>query len=330
MEKNKYITDEEWSAIARNLYEGEGTDRPPGRGLADDADGIEKTAAKIDLYFRLKEFDAGAAYKEMKCRETRMPVNAIAWTGNRFLKIAAVVVLVLLVASAGFYMGGSRAGAGRHAGVAVDRYGNSRINLPDGSVVTLNHDTKISYPDQFTGPTRDVQIEGEAYFEVAPDAGHPFLIRAGEAEIKVLGTTFSVNAYPASERVEVVVETGKVQIRKVEMNRTGINEVTLDPGDRGILSGAGGGLVKSRNDNPNFLSWKTREFVFDRVPLKEVMQQLNKVYQVTVKANEPAVENLLLTARFEGRSLDFILKVIEMTHDLRTEQKNDYYLITKK
>jgi ferric-dicitrate binding protein FerR (iron transport regulator) len=331
MEKNKHITDEEWGAIARDLYhEGDGTELPADWKQTTQGAEIAETAREIDLYFRLKKFDAESAFQNLK-RQTHLEhkKSFMLWQNWSFLKVAAVVTVALIIASAGFFMGTRQVKDDRHTGVVVDQYGNSRIQLSDGSVVTLNHDTKINYPDKFNDDVRKVQIEGEAFFEVQPDPERPFIIHAGKATIKVLGTSFNVNAYPENEEVEVVVKTGKVQVSTMENATTIASEVILDPGDRGILTGPDGELRKSRNDNPNFLSWKTRDFVFNKTSLKEVIQQLNKVYQVKVKAGDPHVEKLRLTARFEGRSLDFILKVISMTHDLKVVQTEENYILQR-
>lgn len=331
MEKNKHITDEEWNAIAKGLYLGEdGAELPSDWKKTREGIEIAETARKIDLYFNLKKFDAESAFHKVKhqirSRERKFFMHR---QNYPLLKVAAAVLVVLIVASAGFFAGSRHKADKQQAGVVVDQYGNSRIQLSDGSVVTLNHDTKVNYPDKFGDNTREVRIEGEAFFEVRPDPLRPFVIHAGKAAIKVLGTSFNVNAYPENENVEVVVETGKVQVTKIASAVSVADQLILDPGDRGVLAGTSGELKKSRNENPNFLSWKTRDFVFNKTSLKEVILQLNKVYQVKVKAEDPQIERLRLTARFEGRSLDFILKVISMTHGLKIIQTEEYYILQK-
>lgn len=331
MEKNKHIADEEWSAIAKELYcEKSGTELPADWKKTREGIEIRESARNIDLYFRLKKFDKESAFHNVKHRIHHPDKKSFLLAQNHWLlKIAVVITFALIVASVEFFAGSRQKADKQQANVILDQFGNSRVQLSDGSVVTLNHDTKVNYPDEFEGATREVQIEGEAFFEVRSDPARPFVIRAGKAIIKVLGTSFNVNAYPGNEDVEVVVETGKVQIIKITNPMPVADQLTLDPGDRGILTAVSGELKKSRNENPNFLSWKTREFVFNKTPLKEVIQQLNKVYQVRVKAENPQIERLRLTARFEGRSIDFILKVISMTHDLKVVQTEENYILQK-
>lgn len=328
MEKTKHMTEEEWIAIARDLYDkSDGTASLSGHPEGPAVE-IVKTAKEIDLYFRLKQFDTERAFQQLKQSGYQSPATRRGIGQTRpVLKVAAAVVLALLVASAAFFVGTGKQDATRQSGVTVDQYGHSKIQLADGTMVTLNHDSKMNYPGRFDRDVREVSIEGEAFFEVHPDASRPFVIHAGDATINVLGTSFNVNAYPGNDEVEVVVETGKVRISKTKASTAVVREMILDPGERGTVKTAGGEMQKSRNDNPNFLAWKTRRFVFTKTSLKEVMAQLNKVYRVQVKASDPQLEKLLLTAHFEDRSLDFILKVISLTHDLKVEAVDDAYVL---
>ena len=330
-EKNRHITDEEWMAIAGNLYDGEnnsGTDsRSPGGMETEKIMGI---AGKIDLYVKLKQFDSQNAFQKVK-RQIKKPQGKPFLFSRKwsFAKIAATVFFAVMLASAGFYAGSRHWVNEKPAGAVVDKNGISRIKLADGSVVTLNHDTEINYPEKFSSDVREVDIKGEAFFEVQPDPSRPFIIHAGDATIKVLGTSFNVNAYPDNEQVEVVVETGKVQVSKSKAVMKGQDKVILDPGDKGLFLNAGGKLLKSRNDNPNFLSWKTRNFIFNKVALNEVIRQLNHVYRVQIRTEDPELDHLLLTARFEDRSLDFILQVIALTHHLNIKKGDEYYVLQK-
>lgn len=87
-----------------------------------------------------------------------------------------------------------------------------RFTLPDGSVVWLNSETKLTYPNQFTGNRRFVSLEGEAYFEVAKDAKKPFVVQAGEIDVEVLGTCFDLDSYSSGEFVETALLNGSVKI----------------------------------------------------------------------------------------------------------------------
>jgi hypothetical protein len=113
--------------------------------------------------------------------------------------------------------------------------------LPDGTKVSLNRGSKISYPSTFEGQTREITLQGEAFFDVAHDAQHPFIIHAQGADIKVLGTSFNVNAY--SKQVKVWVKTGKVQVKK------SASVIQLLPGEQAEVQGDD--VVRSANVDAN-------------------------------------------------------------------------------
>ncbi|MGE4587911.1 MAG: FecR family protein, partial [Mangrovibacterium sp.] len=318
-------TDEQWVQKAKDLYDDGQKERGEDLSALPDADMAGMTG-KIDLYFRLRQFDAEKALERVKPQIRERRRLFLFRVDRNFLKVAAAVMLVLLVASAGFFAGSRIGDQTGNGGVTVDRYGNSRLRLSDGTVVTLNHDTRINYPDKFRNDIREVEIEGEAFFEVQPDPERPFVINAGQTTIRVLGTSFNVSAYPGTKDVEVVVESGKVRL-STRTDPSGANGLVLDPGERGIWTGGEGKLRKNRNGDPNFLAWKTRYFVFDGTPLSEVVEQLGRVYRVDIKAGNSQVGQLLLTARFEDRSLDFILKVIALTHELEIIRKDEHFVL---
>ena len=174
-----------------------------------------------------------------------------------------------------------------------------------------------------------LRLKEKPFFEVKPDPSRPFIIHAGGTTIRVLGTSFNVSAYPGREKVEVVVQTGKVQVTKTRAVMKGHDAVILDPGDKGVFINESQELMKSKNDNPNFLSWRTRDFTFNKTSLNDVIQQLNNVYRVQIRMENPETGNLFLTARFEDRSLDFILKVIALTHHLNVKKEDDCYILQK-
>jgi ferric-dicitrate binding protein FerR (iron transport regulator) len=246
------------------------------------------------------------------------------------MRFAAFIAVVLLVASGIIWFSqGDRLNVRENLAI-TDDYGRTKIELADGSVVTLNNGSHLNYPDQFKGNFREVELEGEAFFEVQPNPEKPFIIHAGRADIQVLGTSFNVNAFPESGEIAVVVQTGKVQVSANDKEPADA-AVVLVPGERGVLNDNAPGFTKALNTDPNFLAWKTHSFTFEKTSLEDVIQQLNKVYRVQIAAADPAMEKLLLTARFDDRPVRFILEIIAMTHNLDIEQIDDGgYLLTKK
>ncbi|SFE48586.1 FecR family protein [Sunxiuqinia elliptica] len=333
MGANKNIKQEEWELLANELFNKQaGTSEKPTNTdsvTSEEWEELQRLSKQIDLHYQLKQYSPTKAWSEVKnqIRSNNKLKRTIHL--RRVLQLAAAVVIALLIGSAAYYVGQSNLSNKHMAEVTVDDAGLSQIELSDGTLVTLNRDTKINYPDQFNGSSREVSIEGEAFFEVKPNPDKPFIIHAGDATIRVLGTSFTVNAYPGSNRVEVIVATGKVQFSKAKSS-SGINQVILDPGEKGTYEHTGQNLGKTLNTDPNFLAWKTRTLVFSETSLQEVIQHLNKVYRVQIKLADSNLSQLLLNAHFEREPLDFILEVISSTHGLTVQKQGEYYLLLKK
>jgi ferric-dicitrate binding protein FerR (iron transport regulator) len=292
-----------------------------------------KMLANIDAFYKAKSFDSDVAWNNLKAKINPAQMNVIQRKTigkeviTHFYKYAAIIVFAVLLGSAGYYFGFRNNTAEVYSEIISIQ--NQVINeyiLPDGSVVALNSNSKLVFPKKFNGDTREVTIEGEAFFDVKPNPEKPFIINAGNARIKVVGTSFNVSAYPDTETVEVVVQTGKVQVvSKNTETLTGVNEVYLIPGEKGTLFNKNSLLEKSQNSNPNFLSWKTRDFIFNDIPLNEVFTCLEKTYHVKIQVSNPELNDLKLSAQFDKKPIDFILNVVGLTFNLELSVEDEQY-----
>ena len=155
--------------------------------------------------------------------------------------------------------------------------GEYQISLSDGTRVWLNASSTIKYPEQFLGSIRKVELSGEAYFEVAKDEKHPFIVEVGKNEVRVSGTHFNVNHY--LDNLETVVTLAEGSVR---LNGT----IFLKPGEQGIIDQDGKILTKPA-DLESALAWKDGQFIFKMAPLSEVMNQVSHWYdaQIVYKDN---------------------------------------------
>jgi ferric-dicitrate binding protein FerR (iron transport regulator) len=271
------------------------------------------------LYHDLKQYPAEKAWNKVEIRLSTKKVNRRFISIQSFQRVAAVVFLAVLLTAAGIFYNRQQSPTMIEI-VASEEIMNNYI-LPDGSRVTLNTHSKLRFPEKFTGTNREVQIIGEAFFEVKPEPSHPFVITAQNAEIKVLGTSFNVIAYPGQELVEVVVESGTVQFSNSGDNKS---RIILEKGEKGSLN-TNSQLVEGKSNDLNYNSWKTHCLVFNASPLTEVISQLKKAYHVEIYLAEPTLVDLRLTAQFNQHSLDFILKVIESTFGIESKFENGHY-----
>lgn len=196
-----------------------------------------------------------------------------------------------------------------------------KLVLPDQSVVWLNAGSSIKYPTAFTGKTREVEMTGEAYFEVAKDAKKPFRVRVNnQLNVEVLGTHFNVNAYEDEEAIKTTLLEGLVKVSSKQSE-------LLKPGEQAELSRANSQLTTHNSPNVNqVVAWKNGIFNFDGLETKEVMRQLARWYDVQV-VYEPGVtshkfygeigRNLNLAQVLEGLKLSGVNCRIEEGKKLR-------------
>ena len=146
--------------------------------------------------------------------------------------------------------------------------------MSDGTVVNLNSESELKYPVLFTGDTRTVRVSGEAYFEVAEDAAHPFIVETAGVKIKVLGTGFNVMAYPGDAESAVTLVHGKVGIQ------TDRQQLVLQPDEQYVYQSETHRGTVRQVDATQYISWKEGILNFDKMPLDELARKLSRWYDV--------------------------------------------------
>jgi len=184
--------------------------------------------------------------------------------------------------------------------------------LPDGSVVTLNKHSSITYPKKFKEGTRAVTLKGEAFFNVTPNKKKPFQIQVNDVRIKVVGTSFNVRSENGS--TEVIVATGVVQVQR------GSKTVTLQPNEKTIVLPRDSILVKTTETTHLYNYYQSNEFVCDNTPLWKLVAVLNKAYNATIVIGREELRDLPLTTTFPNESLDQILQVISLTFNIKVQR----------
>ncbi len=233
---------------------------------------------------------------------------------NRFTRIAAVL-LIVAVSSFVLYRIINQPSAGTIASTDVIL----EQTLPDGTSVTLNTGSTLDY-EKFNKAERNVNLKGEAWFEVARNVEKPFIISAGDVRIKVLGTAFYVNAHDLSSRLEVILTRGRVAVYYKDKP----NEfVILEPGEKIEIEGEHATITKKRNEDPNFLAWKTHRLVMDDMALADAVSLINKVYHCNIVISNSMVANCRINATFDNQSLDAVLNVLEATLGIKFVQKGN-------
>lgn len=202
------------------------------------------------------------------------------------------------------------------------------VNLPDGSSVLLQKNSRISYPRQFDSLKRETYLSGEAFFEVQKIPEKPFFVYANEMVTKVLGTSFSIRAYKADKEVRIVVKSGKVSVfaqgspqeEQLAAGRS-LKGMVLVPNQQATLRRSDFEIVRTVVDRPALLSLsiENQNFNFKRTQVKEVFRVLEEAYGVDIIFDEEVVANCTITAALGDEPLfekmNMITAAMESTYE---------------
>lgn len=170
----------------------------------------------------------------------------------------------------------------------VPRGGEFKVQLEDGTEVWLNSDSRLYYPQQFSGSDRRVRVEGEAYFAVATDSLRPFYVSAGSQVIRVYGTSFNVRSYPEEGEVATTLESGSVSLSR---HGSPGSELYLTPGHQAIYTLSDSRVKVREVDTEVVTSWKNGRFVFENQTLLRIMQDLSRWYDFDYEFADAALEH---------------------------------------
>ncbi len=183
--------------------------------------------------------------------------------------------------------------------------------MPDGSQISLNKLSTLQYTNKFGTKDRLLSLSGEAYFSVKKNPQMPFIVDCGDLFVEVTGTSFSINNYPSSDEIKVFVSSGRVKV----YNDNSL--VKLNPGDMATYDKKGKTLIKSYvGIESNNISWMTQSLIFNDTPLQQVINDINKYYNVNIQLDVTDMSKCRLSAKFEKASLDSILEMICLSFGL--------------
>jgi transmembrane sensor len=324
------FTDGEWEEIASALSE-EKDGRPElmNRFMADDNYEVEKIWKGLRTMSDEKEINIDDAWNKVSSRidteaaaEVRKPARFLSMRST-FMRVAAAALILLGIGAATLYFV-STDSLSRKITVATGNSQFNHVSLPDGSSIFMNRNSELTYRSNFGKHSRNVALTGEAYFEIAANPSKPFIIDAGKASVKVVGTSFNVITNNTDSAVEVFVRTGKVMLS----DNAGTQSLLLEPGYVGIMDSK---LAEKRlNSNPNYLAWQTRSLVYNGETLEVVFRDLKRVYNMEIIADDPAILNETWTTPIDNKPQETIIRLICATFNLGYSKDGDIYHLVKK
>ncbi len=258
---------------------------------------------------------AGIAAIPQEVKVRARPARVIEWPfgirlAPRLAYAWAAVLLLCMVSIAYLLSKGMNTSPWSHGlkRIMVERGERTSLTLSDGTRIVLDAGSTLEYPRRFTGDEREVFLNGEGYFDVPPQMDRPFVIHANHATVRVLGTKFNVRAWQPDRRVTVAVAEGDVSLRPAQ--GTVRQEVVISKGQSSILEEYGQPSQPIPVDVEKHLAWMDNEVAFEDAPLREILYQLERWYDLRFVLDDPAIGDEHLTIHIQETSIDDILELI--------------------
>ena len=200
--------------------------------------------------------------------------------------------------------------SGKSNELVIPRGGENTVILADGTTVHLNAGSKLTYPVRFAGKRRIVRLEGEAYFDVAGDENHPFVVQTHLGEITVLGTEFNVNAYADTPVCYTTLVHGKVKFSTLNAET-----VTLSPGEQAVVFA--NSSTKRKVDLEEYVGWVDGMYIFNDRPLGDIMKTFERWYDIQVYYETPNLRDITYSGNLKRYgTINSFLDALELTGDL--------------
>jgi transmembrane sensor len=246
--------------------------------------------------------------------------NKVIFLQSRNWNIAASL-LILLGLSCFFYLSAEEGITKQYATKSGER---AKVILSDGTQIWLNAGSRIKYPAEFKGDTREVYLTGEAFFDVAKDKKHPFIIHTDKMDTKVLGTSFNVQAYPDHATQEVSVLTGRVNVKSTVTEEN----VYVTPGQKVVFKSQSNKMQAFTDIPMNSISlWRKNIIVFEDAPLPEVIATINRNYNVNIQLENKNLNNLKISAYFKELPVDQVVALVCNIINANYKQESGIYII---
>ena len=284
---------------------------------------------EMDSYWNSMETDLTSSLEHEKYKKEAHVLLSTLQVNKRYKKMqtlfryaAAIILLLLMGRGGGFlYNQFSFQQDTVYTELYVKNSEHKTITLSDGTIITLNSGSYMRFPSRFDGDTRTVEIDGEAFFNVYSDKRKPFIVRTENADIKVLGTSFNVNAYKADEQISVSVKTGKVQVDMDEMR------MDLLPNEEFVLDKASGEIQKRNIKNTQVISWMDGGLYFNKTPIKSVAKTIERIYNCKIEFEDDIDINLY--GAHDNQSLESVLKSIQYTTGIKYRYERERIILYK-
>lgn len=234
-----------------------------------------------------------------------------------FSRIAAILIIPLLIYTIYIQFPGLNKFGAETASQLVTITSQTgtitKLVLPDGSKVTLNAGSTLLYPSQFDKKSRNVQLEGEGYFEVVKNKKVPMVISTGNMNLKVYGTSFNVNAYQKEDFVKVTLIEGSVSLSSPNVKINGKDEFFITPGQTATYLKNAKEISVQTDDTFLFTAWKDGVLIFRNSKFETILKQLALKFNVDIELKDKNLASIPMDATFRYENINEILRLLSLS-----------------
>lgn len=273
---------------------------------------------ELSLFQPSPEFNADKAWENVETKLNKPKSSFRPW-----MAIAASIALLLasyyIITDKKIYV---------HE-IATSSQTNSDT-LKDGSILILNEFSSITYTDDFNKTKREINLKGEAFFEITSNPNKEFVIHLNQSSVTVLGTSFNIKSYDKEETISVYVKTGIVRYEYISDDSSQSTlSIDLKAGEKVIYNKRDCTLIKINEEDVMQANnyWVDKKLNFESIRMENVFKVLEAVYNVNITYDNKRIGNCLLTAQFDNTNISSILEVLATTFDLEIEKSNNSYII---
>lgn len=202
--------------------------------------------------------------------------------------------------------------------MVAERGENHEVTLPDGSTVLLNSDSRITWNSDFDAGEREIHLTGEAFFDVVRDTLRPFIVHTGNMDVKVLGTTFNVRAYPDDKEPVTTLISGAVEVSGDDQST-----VTLRPMQTAVLDRNTDRFEIFDITENEAAPWREGKLMFKDTPLETVIRDIERKYDVKCKVVSLDMKDFLFTGTFNNLTIEEVLRVLKISSDIDHRKNGD-------
>jgi ferric-dicitrate binding protein FerR (iron transport regulator) len=270
---------------------------------------IQSSSSTIDneVQMRMLKNIKSGIFSDTKNGDNFSAKSGIRIQLNRWMRVAAIFILPMLTAAGTYYYMSGKP-ASNPMIVSVEKGQKANITLPDGSRVWLNSQSKLTYKGDFNVSKRELELEGEAYFDVAHNPQKPFIVHSNGMMVEALGTAFSVKAYSEDNYISSTLLRGKVRVT------TAVGESILLPNERVLYDKANHKMEQSKVVNAaDFTGWIHNELRFENESLGEIAKNIQRIYSVEIVFASEKLKSHRYTGTVDNKSLESVLNIISLT-----------------